>query len=154
MSSWQAVHDLIAQVGPVLDLQQVTEFAEDQAWCLVFDTSTRVDVDYDEHGDRLVLTANVATVEAHAQAKSFEALLRYNYLWTQHGGVRAALDGAPGNVVVMIETPASGLEISKLCSIVQGFRATVDGWRGVLASIASGGAASDKLVISDGMIRV
>jgi hypothetical protein len=54
----------------------------------------------------------------------------------------------------MIETPASGLEISKLCNILQGFRAAVEGWRGVLASIASGRAASDTLAIADGMIRV
>jgi hypothetical protein len=154
MSSWQAVHDLMTRVGPVLDLQQVTEFAEDQAWRLVFDASTGVDVDYDGRGDRLVLTATVAAVEAHAQAKSFEALLRYNYLWTQHGGVRAALDGAPGNVVLMIEVPAAGLDVSKLCTILQGFRAVVEGWRGVLASIASGSAASDTLVFSEGMIRV
>jgi hypothetical protein len=154
MSSWQTVHELIAQVGPVLDLRQVTEFAEDRTWCLVFDASTGIDVDYDERGDRLVLTANVAAVAGHAQAKSFEALLRYNYLWTEHGGVRAALDGSPGNVVLMIETPASGLEISKLCNILQGFRAAVEGWRGVLASIASGRAASDTLAIADGMIRV
>jgi len=80
--------------------------------------------------------------------------LRYNYLWTEHGGVRAALDGSPGNVVLMIETPGSGLEISKLCNILQGFRAAVEGWRGVLASIASGRAASDTLAIADGMIRV
>jgi hypothetical protein len=154
MSSWQAVHDLMAQVGPVLELQQVTEFAEDRTWCLVFDESTGIDVDYDERGDRLVLTANVAAVEAPAQAKSYEALLRYNYLWSEHGGVRAALDGAPGKVVFMIETPVSGLEISKLCNILQGFRAVVEGWRGVLASIASGGTASDTLVFADGMIRV
>jgi hypothetical protein len=74
-------------------------------------------------------------------------------LWTQHGGVRAALDGAPGNVVLMIETPAAGLEVSKLCNILQGFRAAVEGWRGVLSSIASGGTASDTLQFSEGMIR-
>jgi hypothetical protein len=154
MSSWQAVHDLIARVGPALDLQQVIEFTEDRSWHLVFDASTTIDVDYDEGGDRLMLTANVAALAADAREKSFGALLRYNYLWTEHGGVRAALDGSPGNVVLMIETPASGLEISRLCNILQNFRNVVEGWRVVLASIASGGAVSNAPFASEGMIRV
>jgi hypothetical protein len=60
----------------------VIEFTEDRSWHLVFDASTTIDVDYDEGGDRLMLTANVAALAADAREKSFGALLRYNYLWT------------------------------------------------------------------------
>jgi hypothetical protein len=154
MSSERAVHELMLQVGPVLDLEQVTEFAEDHAWRLVFDAATAIDIEYDSYADRLVLTADVAPVELHAREKTFEAMLRYNYLWTEHGGVRAALDGAPGRAVLMIEMPASGLEMTRICAVLKNFSAVVEGWRGVLASIATAGGASDAPFNATGMIRV
>ncbi|MBS1196605.1 MAG: type secretion chaperone, CesT family [Proteobacteria bacterium] len=153
MSSQRAIHELMAQVGPVLDLDRVTEFAEDQTWHLVFDESTSVDVEYDDDGNRLMLTGDVGAVPSQSREKAFEALLRYNYLWTEHGGVRGALDGSAGNVVMMVEMTASGLDITRLCSVLQNFRAVVEGWRDVLTSIADGSNVSEAPFNSPGMIR-
>lgn len=153
MSSQQTIHNLMMQLGPVFKLHQVTEFAEDLSWHIVIDESTRMDIEFDEKGDRLILTADVAAVKMQAREKTFELLLRYNYLTTEHGGVRAALDGTPGRVVLMVEMPCCNLEISRLCCVLQNLRTVVDGWRTVLVSIASGVISSKESYAMAGMIR-
>lgn len=154
MSSQQAIHDLIAQIGPILDLAQVTAFPEDACWRAVFDAATWIDVEYEAAGDRLVLTATVGPVEESARQRSYEALLRYNYIWTEHGGVRGALDGTPGNVVLMIEMPAAGVDLPRLCQVLQNFKVVVEGWRELLGTIGNGAvpARFDALVTT--MLKV
>lgn len=141
MTTSQTVHDLMAQIGPVLDLAQVTEFAADDAWTLVFDDGQRVYAEFDDAGQRLVLTAEVSAVEEHTRARACEALLRWNYLWGSHGGVRAALDGAPGKVVLLLDLPLSGLELPQLCGVVRALGETADRWRDAFGSLGAGGAA-------------
>src|SRR5436190_23609242 len=71
MSSQQAVHDLMAQVGPLMDeVERVTEHADLGAWVVVFEARTRIDVACDEEGARLVLTTEVAAVEEHARGRA------------------------------------------------------------------------------------
>ena len=155
MSSMQAIHELMAQAGPILDLLQVTEYADDRAWTLVFAEDSRVDVEYDETGDRLVLTSEIGTIPQGAREKAYEALLHYNYIWPVHGGVRSAVEPATGGVVLMIDLAAGDLEISRLASVLQNFRTVADGWRGVLAGIPAGGTGKVEVGMpSGGMIRV
>jgi len=40
MPSQQTIHDLVTQIGPVIDLAQVTAFPDDAAWRMVFDAAT------------------------------------------------------------------------------------------------------------------
>ena len=154
MSSQQAIHDLMGQIGPVLDLAQVTSFPDDACWRAVFDGGSWIDLEYDAAADRVVFTGNVGPVEEGARQRTYEALLRYSYAWTEHGGVRAALDGAPGNVVLMIEVAADSLDLPRLCQVLQNFKGVIEGWREVLAAIA-GGAAPDRFdPLTTNMLRV
>jgi len=154
MSSQEAIHDLIAQIGPILDLAQVTVFPEDSCWRAVFDAATWIDVEYEAAGDRLVLTGTVGPVEESARQRSYEALLRYTYIWTEHGGVRAALDGTPGNVVLMVELPAAGVDLPRLCQVLQNFRGVVGGWRELLVTIGSGSAPARFDALATTMLKV
>jgi hypothetical protein len=109
--------------------------------------------EYDEPGARLVLTGTVGAVAEHARARAYEALLQYTYIWPEHGGVRAALDGPQGMVVLMLELPLAGLEISRLSSVLQNFRGVIEGWRGILASITAGGGETSVAFPPSGMTR-
>lgn len=131
MPSQQAIHDLMAQIGPVLDLAKVTEFSEEASWHLAFDADIGMDIEYDPDGERVMITGGIAA-EPTNREKVYEALLHYNYLWTEHGGVRAALDGLPGHLVLMLEVPISRLEMSYLCAVLQNFRTVIEGWQVIL----------------------
>jgi hypothetical protein len=154
MPSQQTIHDLVAQIGPVIDLAQVTAFPDDAAWRMVFDATTWIDMEYDDAAARLVFTGTVGPVDEGARPRTYEALLRYAYLWTEHGGVRAALDGTPGNVVLMFEMPATDVDLPRLCQVLQNLRTVIDGWREVLPAIASGSATPGQEIIPMNMIRV
>lgn len=137
MASKQAIHELMVQIGPVLDLAYVTEFADDNAWMVAFDTATQIDLEYDEAGARLVLSADLAEVPEPAKSRAHELLLEYNYLWSEHGGVRAAIDAPRSMVVLMLDLRAEELEVSRLCGVLQNLRVIVEGWREALAAIAA-----------------
>src|SRR5437868_12105859 len=109
MASQQSIHDLVAQIGGMLDVEAVMEFEQERAWMVAFDPGTRIDLEYEDESQRLMLTGNVAGVEQHLRAKAYEALLQYTFLWTEHGGVRAAIDPTQDVVVLMVEVSAIDL---------------------------------------------
>lgn len=131
MSSQHAIHDLMVQIGPVLDLSQVTEFPEDASWHIAFNADIGMDIEYDPDCERVMITGDLGA-EPQNREKVYAALLHYNYLWTVHGGVRAALDGLPGRLVLMLEMPISHLEMSHLCAVLQNFRTVIEGWQDIL----------------------
>lgn len=141
MREIQAMRDLMVRVAPTLDLKHVTEYAEALAWALVFADEMRIDAEYDDANHRLILTGDGAAIPELARERAYETLLSYGYLWTEHGGVRAALDASTRTVVLMIELSAEELDVSRLAAVLHNFRGTIEGWRGVLA--ASGASTSD-----------
>lgn len=77
----------MTQIGPALDLAQVTEYAEDAAWHLIFDADIHMDIEYDPNSGRIMITADLAAVP-HQREKIFETLLHYNYFWTERGAAK------------------------------------------------------------------
>jgi len=151
--SAQAIGDLMARVGPLLDLHQITAFPEDLSWALFFDESTRLDVDYDEARSRAVVEGVVGAVEEHARLRVHTMLLQYNYLWRQHGGVRAALEGAPGDLVLLLDLPPN-VDLPTLCGILQNFRNVVEEWRRAVANANSDGGSTAGADPSAGFLRI
>lgn len=152
MSLQETAHHLMGEIGPLLDAERVTEFAEESAWSVGFSEGTAVHVELDDSAGRLVLTSDVAA--GGRPAGVYELLLRYNYLWTGHGGLRTALAGPDGPVVLMFELPVAGLEASRLCDVLANFRRAVEGWREILDGRARGDGASEPGPVGSGFIRV
>lgn len=138
-----AFQNLMAQVGPALELARVTAYAEDDAWSLVFDDEigSTIDAEWNESTESVVLTAEVATVPAPARARAFEALLQYNYFWSEHGGVRTALANSSGDVVLLFDLPLAGLDLPRLCEVLSNLNKIAASCRTVLTAVAeaSGG---------------
>jgi len=154
MATLEAVQGIMMRVGTTLDLQQVTEFAEDGAWSLIFDATTTIDAEYDEARQRVIFTGDIGAVPAQARERALELLLQYSYLWPEHGGVRAALDGPSGHAVLMVDLAAQDIELTRFCDALSNFRAVVDGWRNVLASMTTRGGATGASLDMTGFIRV
>ncbi|SDG76746.1 type III secretion system chaperone [Propionivibrio dicarboxylicus] len=152
MSSQQTLRDLMTEIGPLLDLAQITEFSEDASWHLVFDTDIHMDIEYDPKGERLMITGDLSELPQERE-NTCVALLRYNYLWTEHGGVRAALDGVPGRLVLMLEMPVARLEISRLCAALRNLRTVIETWRAILSGKTSAREAAEQVITMAGIIR-
>lgn len=132
MNSKESVHQLMREIGPLLDLREVSAFEERDAWLVAFEAGPVFEIDYDAGLNRVVITAVVAEVAEHARLRIYEILLQYNYVWTETGGVRMALDGSPGKVVMMFELPAAELHLSMLAEVLTNLAQIRGAWCQVL----------------------
>ena len=129
MSSKEHVHNLMAEIGPLLELMQITESAEGNSWLLVVDEETAIDLDYNEMRNRVILAGEVGLPADENRYGFYETILQYNYLWEETDGLKMALDGPAGNVWIMFDTTASDLDISMLQTVIVNFCETLRSWR-------------------------
>lgn len=139
MSGKAQLHRLMAEIGPLLELQEVTEFEAEDLWTLVVDADTVLFLDYQATPERLVLSAE-AGVPAEAGREFYATLLQYNNQWAETGGVRLALDGPEGGVVQIVDLALAGLDLSQLQTTLMGFLATLRAWREIVAQAGAGRA--------------
>jgi hypothetical protein len=153
MTAKQHVGALMRDVGPQLDLLEVTEFDDQDVWTLVVDETTVVFADYNDAQSRFVLSADVAQPQWNDRQALYELLLRYNNCWPQNGGVRMALDEADGNVVQLVDLPVADLDLPRLQAAILGFVATLSAWREILSRPGASGAEPPFNPLLGGMIR-
>ena len=129
MSGNEEIHQLMAEIGPILDLGEVYEGAGANAWTLAGQDRTIIFVEFMSDDDRLWLSAEVGTPPPADCLRLYSLMLQYNARWQQTGGIRLALDAPDGAIVQAYDMPAAGLDLPRLCTIIRNFRNTLDGWR-------------------------
>lgn len=141
MRSKEQVHALVCEAAEGLNLQQLVEETDRIAWLLQFDDETAIDVEYNLEDDHLVLTSAVWEVVGVQREAIYELLLQFNYLWTETGGVRMALDGMPGQVVMLFDVPDPATGATQLRRVLGNITKLQKSWRQILS--AYGDAPSD-----------
>ena len=156
MTGQSNVQALMRGIGPLLELEQVTEFAGEREWALVVDAATIVHADYVEADDRLMLSMELGQPSAASRHRTYELLLLYNHAWAETGGVRMAPESEGGAVVQLFETGAGDLDLAGLRNLVAGFVELARHWRdgigrGIGTAAAEGGAGFEGMM--PGVIR-
>lgn len=128
MPSFEHIHNLMVEVGELMDLPQVSEFAEQRSWLLVTEGGP-VAVDYDEAADRVLLTAPAGTPSPAGREALYEALLVHNGQAPDMRGVRLGLEEPDGEVVLTTERPGAGLDAGQVRSLLEGLAAAAEVWR-------------------------
>ena len=141
MTGKAQVRALVAEIGPLLELGEVTAFDAEDLWTLVVDGETVLFLDYEQGQERLWLSGEVATPPPSERARLHETLLTYNHRWRDTGGLRMSLDGEGGAVVLSYDMPAAGLELSRLAMVVTNFLDVLRAWREGIGRIASAPSA-------------
>jgi hypothetical protein len=54
MAGWDHIHNLMVELGDLMDLAQISEYADQSVWHLVTEAGS-IEVDYDDAGDRVLL---------------------------------------------------------------------------------------------------
>lgn len=152
MSSFDHVHNLMVAIGDLMDLPQVTEYTEQSAWLLVTEAGPVV-VDYEGGTDRLLLTSGIGTPEPGGRAALYQALLLHNEGLADPWGVRAGLDEPEGEVVLLAERRATGLDATGLQALLQELGVAATAWRERLRQPPADGAGIADM-FGAGMIRV
>lgn len=105
------IQDLISQIGPVFpDIDAVIQ-TEDPSWAIQFVDELVVMIEQLEHPDRMVFSSEIGTVADDQELPVYEALLCYNLLWKDTGGVKIGLAGPKGILIVTTELLLDGLTL-------------------------------------------
>lgn len=105
------IQDLISQIGPVFpDIDAVIQ-TEDPSWAIQFVDELIVMIEQLEHPDRMVFSSEIGTVADDQELPIYEALLCYNLLWKDTGGVKIGLAGPKGILIVTSELLLDGLTL-------------------------------------------
>ncbi len=105
------IQDLISQIGPVFpDIDAVIQ-TEDSSWAIQFVDELIVMIEQLEHPDRMVFSSEIGTVADDQELPVYEALLCYNLLWKDTGGVKIGLAGPKGILIVTSELLLDGLTL-------------------------------------------
>src|SRR3569832_52670 len=82
--------------------------------------------------NRILLVLAVVRLDGPAPAVNYERLLRYNYFLREAGGLRVALDGAPGRVVLMLDLAADTADASQLAAVMRDLLPVRNAWIEIL----------------------
>jgi hypothetical protein len=105
------IQDLISQIGPVFpDIDAVIQ-TEDPSWAIQFVDELVVMIEQLENPDRMVFSSEIGAVTDDQELPVYEALLCYNLLWKDTGGVKIGLAGPKGILIVTTELLLDGLTL-------------------------------------------
>lgn len=144
MQTADHVRQVMSEVGPLLELAEVSEAEGGTAWALRIDENSVVFAELDEANDRLVLTVDVGMPTEANRGELLETLLAYSGQWMRTGGIRMVLDEPGGRVVQMFDLAAVDLEVTRFAGVLVNFVDIAAGWRKVVSDERPISAAGER----------
>jgi hypothetical protein len=145
----EQVEKLLAEVGDLLDLQQITAAGEEPCWVLATKGDEIIHVDFEQETSRLYLSTSIGK----ARAEDYGLLLTYSSLWKETLGLYCALEGAEGDAILVFARVASYLHPPRFAAIIEDFVSRAAIWREYLARTGESPVAPP-LPQGAGLIRV
>jgi len=126
--SLERIQIMMEEIGPSMpDIEAVIQ-SENTNWAIQFEDQSIVMLEWAEQPDRVVLTTLLGTPSEAMQLSVYETLLCYNLLWKDTGGVKMALSGPGGELVLLYELHAPNLNLNELQVVLTNFLSIAQVW--------------------------
>ncbi len=119
---------MMEEIGPSLPEIEAVIQSEDKNWAIQFSDQAIVMLEWAENPDRVVLTSLLGAPSESMQLSVYETLLCYNLLWKDTGGVKMALSGPGGDLVVIYELFSTDLTLGELQTVLTNFVSIAQIW--------------------------
>ncbi len=119
---------MMEEIGPSLPEIEAVIQSEDKNWAIQFSDQAIVMLEWAEDPDRVVLTSLLGAPSESMQLSVYETLLCYNLLWKDTGGVKMALSGPGGDLVVIYELFSADLTLGELQTVLTNFVSIAQIW--------------------------
>lgn len=124
------VSQLLIDVAKLSDMYEVVFCAEELQWWFVVDDDRLVMVEYDQHTETLVFTAEVIRLVDIPQSKrmrAFTQALAYNALWRETAAYMSLLP-EDDSLHLMLRLPENSWEVSHVCQVVSNLTERSEDW--------------------------
>lgn len=120
---------LMQELGPQTPEIDAVLQQDEKSWLLVFSDEQSIYVEWANNPERLVLSTGLGKPVEGCQLQVYETLLSYNLLWQNTGGVRMAIDGPNGEVLLIYDLFDDQLSLSELQTVVLNISSIAEIWR-------------------------
>lgn len=127
-SNLERMQIMMEEIGPSMTEIEAVIQSEDKNWAIQFDDQAIVMLEWADQPDKVVLTTMLGTPSESMQLSVYETLLCYNLLWKDTGGVKMALSGPGGELVLLYELFAANLTINELQVVLTNFLSIAQVW--------------------------
>lgn len=103
-------------------------------WIVSLGNQSLLTLEWADQPPRLISTVHLGKVDEHRRTAVYEVLLTYNRLWQETAGIRMALDGPEGEVVLLHELSADALTVVDLSAALARVCHVSSGWRRFVAA--------------------
>ncbi len=133
----EQIQQLMQELGPVTpDIDAVVQ-TEEPSWAIQFSDESIIVIEAADEPPRLVMSSELGTAPETAERQLYEALLSYNLLWRENGGVKIGLAGPKGSLIITWELCLDGLTLLDLQSALVRFQKTAFSWQRYVAKADS-----------------
>lgn len=134
MASTDDIAALVEALGPHDDeIETITRNGEAE-WSVAFDEETIIILEHVAEQHKLMLSMPLATPPAEQRLAAYQAMLCYNLLWQETGGVTLALGGAHGAAYLLFPLSTVDLDVDQLDTVLTNFAAKGRIWRDAITS--------------------
>lgn len=127
-SHLERIQIMMEEIGPSMSEIEAVIQSEDKNWAIQFDEQSIVTLEWAEKPERIVLTSMLGTPSEKMQTSVYETLLCYNLLWKDTGGVKMALSGPGGELVLLYELFVADLSLNELQTVLTNFVSIAQVW--------------------------
>ena len=119
---------MMEEIGPAMAEIEAVIQSEDKNWAIQFEDQSIIMLEWAEHPDRIVLSSMLGIPSETMQLSVYEALLCYNLLWKDTGGVKMALAGPGGDLMLLYELYVDQLMLNELQVVISNFSSISQVW--------------------------
>lgn len=126
----EKIQQLIQELGPNMqDIDAIVQ-TEEPSWAIQFSDETIIIIEAAEEPARMVFSAELGNASENNQRVIYEALLCYNLMWRDTGGVKIGLAGPQGALIISTELCLEGLMLNDLQISLTNFLKITRSWQG------------------------
>ncbi len=124
----ERVQIMMQEIGPSVPEIEAVIQSEATNWAVQFDDGSIVLLEWAAKPDRIVLTTMLGKPSETMQLSVYETLLCYNLLWKDTGGVKMALSGPDGELILLYELFAADLSLNEFQTVLSNFVSIAQVW--------------------------
>lgn len=132
METREIISEIMTQLGPLVDRLHEVSSPDAGRWVLQFDEDAIL-CQLSADADRLFLTMQIGPLPEARREDVMMALLTFNSLWAETGGVRMSVDQPSRQVMQICDLLTGGIDVAKLAQVVEALLRKADSWKALLA---------------------
>ena len=135
MANLEHLQQLMTEIGPLIDRIEAIDQDGEDFWLFSFAGDAVLQIEYDDQARKLVFFTDLGVPAEEHRLEIYTALLSLNYLWSETGGLRMAIENAAnGPIVQVLDLFTLDLDVSTLATVTENFVDTAFYWRGFIAN--------------------